>query len=124
MAMQIRLHPQSLAVSRLSENDAIPSWARGEFTSITRTNNELSIVCDEARVPDGVTTQRGWRLFELLGPFAFEVTGIAASLTKALASNGIPLLLIATFDTDYILVQREYVDRAIDAFRGAGYDVS
>ncbi|HEX2832449.1 MAG TPA: ACT domain-containing protein [Thermoanaerobaculia bacterium] len=124
MRLRLVLQPQRVAVCRLAPDAAIPAWARGAFVSITRTHAELSIICDAENVADDVVADRGWRLFELVGPFAFEVTGVAASLSNALASNGISLLLIATYDTDYLLVKEELLERATNALRQAGHDVS
>lgn len=123
MQLRIVIHPQRAAVSRLAPDAAIPDWVRGTFLSITRTHAELSIVCDEEAVPDGITADRGWRVLEVVGPFEFSVTGVAAALTSALAAAGISLLLIATYDTDYVLVKDELLERAADALRHAGHQV-
>ncbi|HEX7830779.1 MAG TPA: ACT domain-containing protein [Thermoanaerobaculia bacterium] len=124
MQLRIVLQPQRAAVCRLSPDAPIPDWAHGKFVSITRTHAELSIVCDESSAPNDVHADRGWRVFEVVGPFEFSVTGVAASLSGALAGNGISLLLIATFDTDYVLVKDDVVERATAAFRQFGHDVS
>lgn len=92
--------------------------------SMTRTPDELSIVCDEHAVPDGVVAERGWVAFRVEGPIPFEVTGVAASLTAPLAAAKISVFLIATYDTDWLLVKESVRDRAVAALRGAGFDVS
>jgi hypothetical protein len=112
------------AVSRLGADDPIPEWATGQFLSITRTREELSIVSDEATVPPGIRTERSWRCLQLRGPIPFEVTGVAASLTAALADAGISLFLLATFDTDYVLVHSVDLERSLTALRAAGYTVN
>lgn len=120
--MRLALLPGRYAVCRLDPSDAIPNWADGGgFVSISRTPEELSIVCDESRVPDGVRAERGHRCLGVQGPLPFELTGVAASLTAPLAAAGISLLLIATYDTDYVLVREELLDRAVDALRAAGH---
>jgi len=120
--MRIGILPQRYAVCRLDPHEPIPGWADGDgFVSITRTPAELSIVCPESRVPDGVRAERGYRCLGVEGPLPFELTGVAASLTAPLAAAGISLLLIATYDTDYLLVREELLDRAIDALRDAGH---
>jgi len=120
--MRIGILPQRYAVCRLDSHEPIPDWADGDgFVSITRTPAELSIVCPESRVPDGVRAERGYRCLGVEGPLPFELTGVAASLTAPLAAAGISLLLIATYDTDYLLVREELLDRAIDALRDAGH---
>jgi len=120
---RITILPQQLAVCRLDPATAMPEWIRGSFTSITRTADELSIVCDDDAVPDDVQADRGWRALKLEGPFAFEMTGIAASLLSPLANATISCLLIATYDTDYLLLKAVVLDRAVDVLRTAGYDV-
>jgi hypothetical protein len=123
--MQLRHVAGRYAVCRLDPQDAIPPWADGAgFVSITRTAEELSIICDEGRVPDGVRVERGWRCLSVEGPIAFSVTGVAASLTGALAAHGISVFLVATYDTDYLLVKEETLARAVEALRGAGHAVA
>jgi hypothetical protein len=119
---RVSILPQRIAVCRLEPNAALPAWIRGSFTSVTRTAEELSIVCDDDAVPGDVQADRGWRALKLEGPFAFEMTGIAAALLSPLAAAGISCLLIATYDTDYLLVKDEVLDRAVDVLRAADYD--
>ena len=79
MAVRVRLKPLSgrYAVSRLEAKESIPGWADGPgFVSITRTEDELSVVCLQDRVPDGVKHDRDWVALKLQGPFAFDETGI------------------------------------------------
>lgn len=111
------------AVCRLAANAPIPSWPTGAFVSITRTPDELSIVCDESSVPDDIRVERGWRALRVEGPIPFEVTGVAAGITAPLAAAGISVFLVATFDTDYLLVKAEAYGRAVEALRGSGITV-
>jgi hypothetical protein len=122
--VRLALHPWRLAVCRLDPGAEVPAWARGNFVSVTRTPDELSIVCDETTVPDDAGAERGWRAIQVLGPIPFETTGVAASLASPLAAARISLFLIATFDTDYVLVKHDVLDRAIEALRAAGHVVS
>jgi hypothetical protein len=120
--MRLRHVDGRYAVCRLDPHDAIPPWADGDgFVSISRTSEELSIICDVARVPDGVQAERGWRCIAAVGPIAFSVTGVAAALTGALAAAGISVFLVATYDTDYLLVKEEAFARAVEALREAGH---
>jgi hypothetical protein len=122
--MRLRQIAGRYAVCRLDPRDAIPSWADGEgFVSISRTPDELSIVCHEARVPATVVAERGWRCLSVEGPIPFSVTDVASSLTGALAAGGISVCLIATYDTDYLLVKEETLPRALVALREAGHAV-
>jgi uncharacterized protein len=122
--VRLSLLPNRLAVSRLSADAALPAWPRGPFVSITRTPAELSIVCDEDAVPEDVQAERGWRAFAVEGPIPFELTGVAAGLTAPLAAAGISVFLIATYDTDWLLVKETALERAAAALRDAGYVVT
>lgn len=122
--MRLSRFAGTLAVCRLAADAPLPKWARGAFVSITRTPAELSIVCEDVAVPDDVKVERGWRAFQVEGPIPFEVTGVAASLTSALAARGISLFLISTYDTDWLLVKEASFDRAAEALRDAGYEIT
>jgi len=101
------------AIVRLSSDTALPAWAtKGEFTSITRSADELSIVCPTVNLPPDVPSQHRWTCFKLEGPFPFALTGILLSFIEPLSNNSIPIFAISTFDTDYVLVQEEFADRA------------
>jgi uncharacterized protein len=114
----------SYAVSQLGAESAIPGWADGPgIVSIGRTSDELSVVCLEVRVPSGVTTERGWRCLMFRGPFAFDQTGILSSVAEPLAHARIGIFAISTFNTDYLMVKAENLDRSIDTLRAAGHVV-
>jgi len=110
------------AIVRLHADDAIPAWARGAFLSVTRTSDELSIVCEEGNVPD-VIADRGWRCLKMAGPMALDLTGVAAAFTRVLADAGVALFVISTHDTDYVLVRDSALDDAAAALRASGYVV-
>jgi hypothetical protein len=81
--LRLTLLPDTFAVSRLDADAAIPAWATaGGFFSITRTSDELSIVCLKASVPDGTRCERDWRCFKLAGPIPFSTVGVLASLVQ------------------------------------------
>ena len=113
------------AVYRMAPNDAIPDWALGGgFVSITRTADELSIVCAEKAVAEDATCEAGWRLFKLEGPFDFALTGILLSAIEPLNAAGVSILAISTYDTDYLLVKDELVETAMDTLRASGHTVA
>lgn len=122
--MQLRLTPlpQLFAVCRLPPGDPIPTWARGAFVSITRTSEELSIVCEEGEVPEEVTAERAWRCLKIEGPIPFEMTGVAAAVVAPLAMAHISVFLVATYDTDYLLVKAATFEQAVDVLSRAGHD--
>jgi hypothetical protein len=118
--------PGTYAICRLAAKAPLPAWAGKAFTAITRTADELSIVCDERRLPpdlDGLDLRlaRGWALLKLRGPFPLDAIGVLASVAKPLAEAKISLFALSTFDTDYILVKRTHVNQAIAALTLAGH---
>jgi hypothetical protein len=115
--MEIAVLPDTLAVCRLRASERIPSWAlelHEGFVSITRTPDELSIVCDEEAVPPDTEVETGWRALQLPGPIPFEQTGVLASLANPLAAAGISIFAISTYETDYVLVRAHDLERALE----------
>ena len=116
--------PGLYAIVRLAPDTQIPNWATaGQFISISRTTDELSIVCSADNPPAGVHSPHRWVCLKLEGPFPFSQTGVLLSFINPLSSNGIPIFAISTYDTDYVLVQEEWVDRAIGALGQAGHQL-
>ena len=114
------------AVCRLPPDAIVPAWASvpAALSVIARTAAELSVVAPAAHVPSDVCSERGFRVIEVVGPVPFTVTGLIASLAQPLADAGVSLFPVATYDTDYVLVQEASLPRAIDALRAAGFEVT
>ena len=102
----------------------VPDWAvEGGFFSVTRTDDELSMVCPEEVVPDEARSEEGWRALKLEGPFEFSEVGVLASVAAPLAEAGVRIFAVSTFDTDYVLVKEEQLSPAVAALRGRGHEV-
>ena len=115
----------SYAICRLGAGDRLPRWTtQGAFSSVTRTPEELSVVCEVGVVPDGVQAERGWRALAVRGPLDFSLTGVLAGLAGPLASAAISIFAVSTYDTDYVLVRERDLARAVVAIREAGHSVS
>ena len=109
------------AVARLMDDAMVPRWAwTGALSSVTRTTDEVSIVCEEGAVPPGVTAERGFRALRVAGTIDFAVTGVVSSLTAPLAQAGISVFVVSTHDTDYLLVKSDRYDDAVAAWARAG----
>jgi len=120
--LHLTLLPEVFAVCRLSPDAETPDWATvGAFFSITRTADELSVVCRQINVPVDVKAEKGWRCWQVAGPLDFALTGILASLLNPLAEAGISIFTISTFDTDYLLIKEATLETAIAALRAAGH---
>ena len=124
----LTLLPEAFAVCRLDPAEQAPAWvleAGGPFASVTRTDDELSVVCVEEDVPDTATkVERGFRAYKLQGPVPFSTVGVVSGLTKPLAEAGISVFVVSTFDTDYLLVKDSSVKRASHLLDKAGFSVT
>jgi uncharacterized protein len=129
-AFSLTLLPGRYAVCLLPPAVAIPSWANGGgFCSITRTADELSIICPQGSLPEDIgavalEVARDWALLRVEGPFAFDVTGVLATLSAPLAAAGVVVLAVATYQTDYLLVKADQRERAMQALSQAGHSVA
>jgi uncharacterized protein len=117
--VELDVLPGVFAVCRLDPGADTPR----EFWSVTRTADELSVICAEEAIPEGARAERGWRALRVAGPLDFVLTGVAAALTTPLAAAGISVLPVATFDTDYLFVREESLASALSALTAAGHTV-
>ncbi|HUK53008.1 MAG TPA: ACT domain-containing protein [Candidatus Binatia bacterium] len=123
-SLRLRLMPESFAICRLEPQAPVPAWLpRKGFTAVIRTAAELSIYSAEEAVPPEVQAARGWRAFELAGPFAFTETGIIASVVAPLAEAGISVSVVATYDTDYVFVSQSALEGAVAVLTAAGHHI-
>jgi uncharacterized protein len=122
--LNLSLMPHMYAVCQFHPDKHIPYWALlGDFVSLTRTHEELSIVCQQDNVPDEIQAERGWRCVQVQGAFDFSESGVNASLAIPLAEAEISVLAIATYATDYLLVKEENVELVIQVLEQAGHSI-
>lgn len=117
--------PELYAFCRLQPNGAIPHWALlgDDFISLTRTHEELSVVCLQGNVPAEAQAERGWRCVKVEGPFDFSVAGVHASLALPLAEANISVMAIATYETDHLLLKEEDLEHAVNVLKQAGHSI-
>jgi len=122
--LTISVLPKLFAICRFAADTPVPGWATGgEFLSITRTSEELSIVVEADLVPAELRSDLHWRVAKVHGPFDLSVVGVLASLVAPLAQKNISVFTISTFDTDYLLVQSSDLKAAAAALRNAGHSI-
>ena len=107
--LTLKILPEKFAICYFDKKTKIPDWVAGQtnFTCITRTSDELSIICPQEKVPGGVICEKDWRAFKVKGPLGFELTGIVSSLAKPLAKAKISILYVSTYETDYLFVEEK-----------------
>jgi uncharacterized protein len=117
------------AVIHLAPDAPVPVWVsssnstNGDFISITRTADELSVVCPTANLPPDVHSPHLWICLKLEGPFPFSLTGVLLSFIEPLSTNAIPIFAISTYDTDYVLIQEDFVGAALGFLQQAGHEL-
>lgn len=112
--LTLSLLPKKLGICHFDKDSAIPQWAtESEFFSITKTGDELSIICLQEDIPGGVLSEKDWRAFKVEGPLGFSLTGIVSSLATPLANANISILYVSTYETDYLFVEERTFGRAV-----------
>jgi hypothetical protein len=116
--------PERFAVCQLDRQAKIPDWAfEGEFSFISRTPDELSIICPERSVPPEIQYMDGWQGLKIEGPFDFNEIGVLAAITAPLALAHISLLTFSTYDTDYIFLQETQFEGALVTLEAVGHKI-
>lgn len=111
----LQIHPDIYTICKLPPHAPLPIWLTTEgnsFFSITKTHEELSIVCQQSIVPEELNDQKSWRMFKIKGQLDFNLTGILKKVLDPLAENHVGIFAVSTYDTDYILVQEKDFDKA------------
>ena len=117
--------PGSVAICQLRSRAAFPKWIHRAtaFLNITRTSDEMTVICDESIVPSDVLAEKGYRVLRVKGPLPLDMIGVTAALTSPLATAGVPVVTLATYDTDYLLVHSKHLAHARWALEAVGHTV-
>ncbi|MCA1580027.1 MAG: ACT domain-containing protein [Acidobacteria bacterium] len=116
--------PGVFAVCRLPPQSPLPAFPKETLLySATRTDREVSIVCEEAAAPAGAICEYGWRALRLAGPIPFTVTGVIAAVSAPLARARLSMFVFSTYDTDYVLVRASDAQAAREALESDGFQI-
>lgn len=120
--MKLKKLPFELTVCKVSDISQIDLNAGFYFAS--RTDEEISLVCETAVVPAETTARDdGWKAFRIEGVLDFSLTGILSGISAILAENKIGIFAVSTYNTDYILVKQENFGRALKVLSEKGYEI-
>ena len=123
MALEIRVIPGEFSVCQVKELAC--DVLAAPFCFVGKTDEELSLVCPIDAVPEKTLLRDdGWRMFGIVGTLDFSLVGVLANISRVLADAGVGLFAVSTYNTDYILVKKENLPRALEALRAAGYEIS
>lgn len=123
--LRIRLLQGTYAVCQIKDTENILNcFDEKDFFSITKTEDEISVVMLQDKISSDVKVEKDWRILKVEGTLDFSLIGILAKISGILAKNSISIFVISTFNTDYILVKEEKVEKAILVLSEEGYEIS
>lgn len=124
MNFTIKLLKGHYSVVQLPADDPFPDWVGdADFLAIVKTRDELSVVSNTKSVPEGVRSEHGWRVLGIVGVLDFSLIGVLSDLSQLLASVGVSVFVISTYNTDYFLVKQSQLNNALDTLRKAGHRI-
>lgn len=122
--LTLKVLPDNIAVCRLPVKEDIPLWAlQGKWFSVTKTEEEMSVVCDGNLVPNGVISEKDWRMMKVEGVLDFSLIGILSEISTVLAEASVSVFVVSTYDTDYIMVKQNKLADALHALYESGYEI-
>lgn len=122
--LKIRLLQGIYAVCQISNREKVPSWVEEKgFFSVTKTEDEISVVMLQDKISKEIKAEKDWRILKVEGTLDFSLIGILAKISSVLAENQISIFVISTFNTDYILVKEENIEKAMAVLNLEGYEI-
>ena len=125
--MKLKFLAGEFAICQLLPDQQLPVWdsdqQHTELLATIRTPQELTIVCSQSVVPQGPKSSLGWRCFRVEGTLGFDVVGVIARLSELLANANIPIFVISTYNTDYVLIPGGKQHSAARTLENAGYEI-
>lgn len=122
MKLNLSILSDFFTIHRLPSNSKIPNQVyQSPFYSISKSEEEMSVVCSYSVHLDSDGSEAGWSCIKLLGPLDFSLPGIIAEISAVLAKAEIGIFIISTFDTDYILVKSVELEAAKKALQQTEY---
>lgn len=123
--ISVTVLPGEVAVCRLAADADVATLIEAHpIYSVTRTSDEVSLVCSAESAPDGAAVERGWRVLKVTEILDFAQVGLLASLLDPLMKERVSVFVISTYNTDYVLVKEDDLKVAITALRVADHRVT
>ena len=95
-----------------------------EFIFLSKTDDEISLVCESAYTPaDVIASEPGWSALKISGILDFSMIGVIAKIANILASADISIFIVSTYNTDYIFIKNENFDKSAQTLICNGYVV-
>ena len=123
--LRFQLRKEHFCIHRLPPDHPvdIERLRTAPWYSITRTEDELSVVAPEGIDPGPAEREPGWSCLQIAGTLDFSLIGIIADVARVLADAGVALFVVSTYNTDYILVKSVDIKTAVRALSDAGHEI-
>lgn len=109
--MKLHILKDKYKVIKLKHNQLIPREVFEEdIYSITRTDEELSIIVKESVDIHSEIVESNWSMIKVVGVLDFSLVGILSKISTILASAKISIFVISTYNTDYIMVKNDKLE--------------
>ena len=113
---------ETYIIHKLDQSTNLPEGlTECEFYSLSNSREELSLVCPEQILIQSENSSPNWKCLKVAGPLDLKLTGILAGLSDTLEKAKISIFAISTFETDYVLIQKQVLETAKNALKSAGY---
>lgn len=113
---------ETYIIHKLDQSTNLPEGlTESEFYSLSNSREELSLVCPEQILIQSENSSPNWKCLKVAGPLDLKLTGILAGLSDTLEKAKISIFAISTFETDYLLIQKQVLETAKTALKSAGY---
>jgi hypothetical protein len=122
--MNLALLAETYVLLRLDRDAEPPRLPAGPLSALIRDRDALTLVAPEPAAPESGEASEGWRAFEVAGPLDLAMTGVLAGLAEPLRDAGLPIFVVSSFDTDFVLVPGDRLTEAVTALEGAGHATS
>ncbi len=121
--MKLKRMPYALTVCKVEKVSDID--LSRDFFFVGKTDDEISLVCTTENAPTKTLEREdGWRGLRIEGMLDFSLVGILSKISGVLADAGIGIFAVSTYNTDYILVKAENIDKAVAVLATAGYTIA
>lgn len=118
--MELKILEYNFTICKVKELNNIDN--DNEFLFIGKTDEEISIVCDDKHIPTNYTDiNRNWKCIKIMGTLDFSLIGILSKITTILATHNIGIFVVSTYNTDYILVKEDKIDLARECLEKNNY---
>jgi hypothetical protein len=119
--IQLKFLPEGFSVHQYDHDFKLSAdILNTPWYTISKTASELSIILPtEYTLPIKANkTEDGWRMFQVDAQMDFGLVGILARIVGPLKDVSIPVFVVSTYDTDYIMVKDDKLTEAIKVLNG------